>query len=280
MSSSDEIRDGMVLEHDALGASWRETQVGDRVVATYEGTSVDDARVGCGVTHLMGHTLALANDNPAQPLVTATVAREPLSVGACGFGAIFSGDGHCVSTPLCLRTGDHETLLLDASDNGEAMGSWLLWAQSIEANGERAFADASVTDATDSLEALVLTGSSSDRVLTDYLHDQPLPRPGQVSALTLDKIPAIVASLPQGDEASMYLLLVPPTTVRVLWRSLMSFTECVPAGMDDLECLAKAPAPFFSTAASSLVAEDVHDYELVRTTSPFIGSRALPEEYS
>ena len=281
MGTPEDIVAEMTLEHDALGARWQELETGERVVATYAVVSVDQAREGCGVANLMGHTLALANDAPSQPLVTTAVARQPLAVGECGFGAVFLGDGRCASTPLCLRTGDHETLLLDASSSGETLGAWLTWVQSMEAQDQRAFPDATMSDQTDALGALVLTGPAAPEVLADYLRGQQMPDPGHVRPLNLDEIPAIVATLPVSAHSAdkSFLLLVPPATLRVLWRSLMSFGQVVPVGMQDLAQLVDAPRPFSLGSAGELDPSDVKAYDLVRAQGPFIGSRAIPKEY-
>lgn len=278
-------QDALVLfeEHALLGASFEECD-GDLPsrVLDYCGESLatlpDD---GAALCDLSGSCYLLAGGAYATGLAPAAFAGEEPRVGECEFSACLTGDGSVVGVPLLLRTGDDELVVLDASLRSGIVEGWLSFLSSVEVRGEKPYAGATLEDAHGTLVPLLLAGPAAERVLLDYVSDgASLPAAGSVSQLLLDRIGTLVAHVPaEKDLASCYVVFVPAPLARVLWRSLLSFTEVVPIGHKDLDRLVVRHLPWGPLVGSDgqIVASYQHlvDWGLVRGDDSFVGARAL-----
>lgn len=130
------------------------------------------------------------------------------------------------------------------------------------------------------LVPLLLLGELSGEVLLDYLHNgDELPEPGTTRQLRLDAITCAVTSLDLPQETPAFHLLVPPGSARVLWRSLLSFTEVTPVGHRALSSLLSRILPWASVLDGSGPArvsrEQLEDWGIVRGGVDFVGGRGL-----
>ena len=269
-------------EHLLLGARFRASEsTGLLAVSSYpcEGEKdLGEALVGAVVADLTGTTYLLLSGDRAPELARAALAGGPLAVGEASFEALLRGDGRVLGAPLVLRTGDHEHVLLDPTPRGEVGAAWLEYVRGAGGD-EGPLAASSVEDASGMLVPLLCAGAASGRVVSDYLRrtGARLPRPGEVASLMLDAIPAIVARVPApADEA--YLLLVPAASARVIWRSLLSFSEVSPVGVDAVRVLAgRLPwsARLGEGGPAAMGREELEGWGLVRAGDDFVGARGL-----
>ena len=275
-------RGALYEEHVLLGASFAESSVtGGPVVLGYAGEKdLDQLLPGAVVADLTGEAYLLLSGKSSEALFTAVFAGRPLAVGEAAFGAVLTGEGRLLAVPLALRSGDHEHVILDLGPRGAALRAWLGFVSGLEQDGYAPYADAEVEDASDMLVPLLLAGEGSRGVLADYVRTpgESLPEPGEVRALHLDAIPALVARVP-GAGPETWLLLVPPQRARVIWRSLLSFAEVAPVGMRAARRLLADGRPW----ASSLPAEgpvpvpraELSRWGVIRKTEDFVGARVL-----
>ena len=230
------------------------------------------------LSDLTGLPYALLSGSEAQEIAEMAFGGKRLSVGESAFEPAFFGDGTLVGIPFIMRTGEHEYCLLDLVAHDDRCMEWALALTQLKQGDQRLFPESSLEDATDFLLPLLLWGKDASFVLSDYLSDGvSLPAPGQVISCKLDSIHVIVSALP--GLVGSYLLLVPPSMGRVLWRSLLSFACVQPAGMKDLSRELKANLEWHTliddpeqASASVLTA-----YELIRTDGQFVGMRGLLE---
>lgn len=268
-------------EHLLLGARIGESRLGGAEVVSYPGEKDPDRALdeGALLTDLTGSAYLLVSGAGAPALVRAALCGRPLAVGEAAFEGCLSGDGGLVSVPLALRTGDSEHVLIDPTPRGCVLDGWLGFLSGLEAEGESAFPGARVDDATEMLVALLLAGRSSEAVLSDYVHAEPLPQPGSVVSVHLDAISALVARLPRDLGTPAFLVLVPVASARTLWRSLLSFNEVAPVGHDALRRLFARRLPWGDAVAREgrerVSRAALARWGIVREGADFVGARAL-----
>lgn len=269
-------------EHVLLGASFEESAVtGGPLVLAYAGEkNLDELLPGAVLSDLTGSAYLLVSGTSSQALFSSAAAGRPLAVGEAAFEAVLTGEGRLLAVPLTLRSGDHEHVLLDPTPRGAALAAWMDFLSRMEQDGYAPYADASVEDASEMLVPLLLAGGRSRDVLSDYVRTagEAPPREGEVRALHLDAIPALVARVP-GPGPETWLLLVPAQRARVIWRSLLSFGEVSPVGARAARHLLADRRPW----AGSLPAEgpvavpraELERWGVLREGSDFVGARLL-----
>lgn len=266
----------LYAEHLRLGATFGEK----RIPLSYAGASspqeLAHATVLADVSHVF--TLLLGG-GPAPSFAHAAFAGEDLGVGSCAFEAVLTGDGAVASVPLLARTGDAEYIALDVTARAEVLDGWLSFLAAVEQDGVAPFAGLDTDDVTGAHALLLLWGPEAKAVLKDYLGaDQQVPSVGEVASLLLDKLPCIVASLP-GFASPCYLMFVPPVHAAVLWRSLLSFVQVTPVGVDDLMESMRSSLPWLerlgTTDVVRLSSDELVGWGLVRRAGDFVGARGL-----
>ena len=269
-------------EHLLLGATFERTELGALRTVAYGASSpvAESLEDGTLLADATGMRMLLASGDPVAAFGEAAFAAEPLAVGHAGFSPVFLGDGAVASIPLAARTGDHELLAFDASPRAGGLSAWLTFVASIEQNGFRPYEGLEVQDVSRDLVPLVLWGNDAPRVLGDYVGgDSSLPRADHVANLMLDgRIPVVACAVSLGG-APLYVLLVPPSFARVLWRSLLSFTGVRPTGLAELCDAASASAPWLDALQKPdrvrFERADLLEWGLIRPSADFIGGRAL-----
>ena len=268
-------------EHVLLGASFEDDRDGacPRVISYLGEKDLDELGGDAFLCDLSGSCYLLAAGALAGGLATAAFAGRIPAVGECAFGACLSGDGAVVGVPLLLRTGTDELVVLDASPRAGALEGWLSFLRSVEAGGVRPYEGVSLEDAHGTLVPLLLSGAAAERVLLDYVPaGTDLPRAGQLAQLRLDRIAGLVARVPVVDAPS-YLVFVPAPMARVLWRSLLSFTEVAPVGHGALRRALSRGLPWGellrSTDRVCVGRPELEGWGLVRNGNDFVGARAL-----
>lgn len=269
-------------EHVLLGASFEPSETtGLLAVSSYAAEKCGAPAPGEALlADLTGTTYLLVSGRGAEALACSEFAGRPLAVGECALSAALAGDGALIAAPLLARCGDTEYVVFDPTPRGDALAAWTGLLARAESAGVRAFDDVSVCDASEMLVPLALAGPAAEAVLSDYLADgDSLPRAGQVRQVRLDAIGVVAVRLGRPLTQDVLLLLVPPARARVLWRSLLSFTEVSPVGAAALtnaltEGLAwrdlldrVGPEPI----RRAVLAE----WGLVRAGSDYVGGRAL-----
>ena len=268
-------------EHLLLGASFQPSEgTGLLGVSSYAAEGALDTSEAL-LADLTGCAYLLVSGADAEAFSALALCGRRLEVGECGFEATLTGDGALLGAPLALRTGDHETVVVDATRAREAVAAWLAFlSHARSAEGGEAFPQVEVEDASEMLVPLLLGGNLAPEVLRDYLHDgEDLPDPGTVKQLRLDAIPCVVAAIEGRGAAPAYLLLVPPASARVLWRSLLSFSEVSPIGHRALESLLAKALPWAArldgTGPVKLSREELEGWGILREEADFVGGRAL-----
>lgn len=272
-------REGVLhVEHLLLGAEFEVSDsIGVERVARYANESASDSDTV--LADLTGCAYLLASDPDAEAFCTAALAGREPHVGEQSWEASLNGAGRLVSVPLVMRTGDQEHVILDASEKGDALAAWVSFlAQARSEEGVAAFPDLLLEEASGMLVPLLLAGPAAPHVLADYLHDgAELPGEGVVAQLRLDDIAAIVTRLAGSFAPSAYLLFVPVAHARILWRSLLSFTEVTPVGHHRLRSLlermpwSRALADGAPTASRA----ELSEWGIVRDDQTFVGARSL-----
>lgn len=276
----------LLPEHELLGAELIESpQSGVVVPASYlDETPLDEALTGAALADLTGAAYVLVSGASAQALAECACAGRRLAVGECAFEAVLEGDGALTSAPLVLRTGDNEYALLDISQRGTTATTWLGFLAQVGQPGRPAFPQTSVEDASPLLVPLLLWGAEAHAVLGDYLAGgDVLPGEGELRNLTLDgHILTLCARLPLAHGEGAYLVLVPPTSVRVLWRSLLSFASVSPVGRIALAEGLSSALPWWDLLSQEGVVRvpriDLERWGLVRADGGFVGIRGLDDD--
>lgn len=270
-------------EHLALGAELGAGIAEAPAVLGYPGEpEVVPAPGGALLADLTGTAYILVSGERAGALSEAALAGGRLAVGEAAFEAVLSGDGSVIAAPLALRTGDHEYVLVDPSERGETLPAWLGFISGLDADGAAPFAGTSIEDASGMLVPLLLAGDAAREVLLDYVPGEgSLPRAGEVMAGRLDAIDVLLARVPAPcDDA--YLVLVPAPSARVLWRSLLSFTQVDPVGSRRVRELLRARLPWGEAlrvpGPRRMARAELEGMGLVRGDDGFVGARALPGE--
>ncbi len=235
------------------------------------------------VVDLHGMRMLLVSGAQAEYFIECSCATQALFVGQNAFSAIFDGEGRLLGCPLIMRTGDHEYLIFDKDVQFENIQDWMLALSQAQQNGQQLFQGVNVEEKTGALYPIALAGPGAKVILNDYLSDsEALSYPGMTTAIRLDQIDTISSSLPL--EYPAYLLLVPPTMARTLFRSFLSFKELETAGFTSFwKCLTQDECSFlklFETAESSdgCGVFDLNEFierGLVRKSPNYIGARAI-----
>ena len=270
-------------EHLLLGAQFlTDTGAPCQAVGAYATEEAPShIRKGALLADLTGTCYELVSGAASRALVEAACARPCLAVGELGFSACVEGDGSLAAVPLVMRTGDAEYVVVDPTVRGDVSRAWLGFLASVEQDGVAPCADAQLEDASGMLVPLLVMGAAAGHVLSDYLSGcDALPEPGRAANLRLDKIGCIVAHLPlPGAAPAAYLVLVPPVSARVLWRSLLSFSEVAPAGLGTLRVALEEILPWGALSASHehvrVGRSELAAWGLVRDTDDFVGARGL-----
>ncbi len=270
-------------EHALLGASFEPSlDENYQVVAAYanEGSAADAMAAGCVLCDLTGSVYQLLSGADAPALAQAAFCAKRLAVGECAFEPALGGDAGLMSIPLIVRCGDTEHVVIDLSQRGPVALAWLSFLTTAEEQGVRPFGNSSIEDATPMLCPLLLMGAKADRVLEDYLHRAPLPRPGQVASLALDSINAVVAAAPLSHAGiKAYFLFVPPTKARILWRSFLSFEEVSPHSLKAASSALLSACDWGSLCEENdrvrVTSAQLKGYGLLREDGGYVGQRAL-----
>lgn len=263
-------------EHCLLAARFATADDDVVYVKSYE-SGFASSKTDTRLCDLSGALMLVASGTDAGRFVSTALARPHLAIGQAGFSAVYAGDGRCLGTPLLMRTGEQEFVIFDASEAAPTIYSWLMWLASVEQDNLRAFPQLTLQDEEGSLVPLLLSGPDTSKILTDYLKSpELLPVQGQVSSTQLDSITCLLSCLPHTDTPS-YVVFVPPTHARILWRSFLSFTELSPAGYSEVELYKDAFASIRSELHQGMAAQLdlLRSYELIRDDLDFVGARAL-----
>lgn len=233
----------------------------------------------CVVADLSGMRALLVSGSESDSFVSAAFACEPLEVGECSPSAVLTGDGAVTSIPLLARTGAKEFLAWDPTHRAELLEPWLGFVADIEQEGFRPYGGVTVENVSTTLVPLLLWGQDAPAVLADYVATaETLPAAGQVRDVRLDRIACLVAR-PELGEEPCYLLFVPPTAARVLWRSLLSFPVVTPVGTTWLRQAARDLLPWLDDLLRQdrlvLSGTSLKAWRLARAAQDFIGGRAL-----
>lgn len=272
-------REGVLhVEHLLLGAEFEVSDsIGVERVARYANESASDSDTV--LADLTGCAYLLASGPDAEAFCTAALAGRELRVGEQAWEASLNGAGRLVSVPLLMRTGDQEHVILDASERGDALAAWVSFlAHARSGEGDAAFPDLLLEEASGMLVPLLLAGPAAPHVLADYLHDDDeLPDEGVVAQLRLDDIAALVTRLAGSFAPSAYLVFAPVAHARILWRSLLSFTEVTLVGHRRLRALLER-APWSRALVEGTPAAtraELSEWGIVRADQTFVGARAL-----
>lgn len=274
-------------EHVLLGARFEAADEAGGLlrVASYEREEDVCAALAEGalLCDFSGAAYLLAHGQDASLFAEAALAGRSLAVGEAAFEAVLAGDGGLVGAPLALRTGDTEFVLVDASARAGLVAPWLGSLCALELEGERLFPSVALEDATTMLTPLLLAGARARQVLEDYVSAPgELPHAGRVASTRLDAIAAVVACLPVAGASEAFCLLVPPASARVLWRSLLSFTEVSPVGHEALRSLVASEfawgALIGRTDAVRATRAELARWGLLRPGGGHVGERGLDAE--
>ena len=266
-------------EHVLLGASFAPSETSGLLrVCSYARETSNG--VGAILADLTGATYLLASGPDAASFAATALAGRALPVGDVAFEAALNGAGGLVAVPLLVRTGDTEHVVIDVSDQADALAAWLAFLGGAKSeDGNEAFPRLNLEGASEMLVPLLLAGPEAEHVLMDYLRDGgSLPGPGTVRQLSLDAIPCVIAHVAASFVPSAYLVLVPAAAARILWRSFLSFTEVSPVGHDRLRELVGRHVPWAGALGRSSVPsrrEELSNWGIVRAGDGFVGARAL-----
>lgn len=277
---TDDLRGGALHgEHVLLGASFSGSEHAD--VARVSSYALESAQGSDTIlADLTGAAYLLVSGSDAPRFCSAVFAGKVLSVGETALEAVLNGTGELISTPLLTRTGDDEYVVIDASPRQDALVAWVRFLAQTSSGGQAAFPDLAIEDATTMLVPLLLCGPAATAVLGDYLREgAALPSAGEVAQLRLDSIVTVVAHVAAAFAPPAYLVLVPVGAARVLWRSLLSFTEVAPVGHDRIVADLRGSFPWFGGelegGPAQLGRSGLEQWGVVRAGSDFVGARAL-----
>lgn len=271
----------LLAEHELLGACLGTGAGACAAVSRYAGEkSIGEALEGVLLADLTGAAYLLVSGDGVPTFARAALAGRELGVGELDHEAALAGDGSVVSVPLALRTGPTELVLLDASSHAGPLIDWVERLCGMRDQEGRLVLGARSEDASALLVCLLLVGRAATRVLSDYVRaPERLPEPGHAAQVHLDAIGCLVANLGSSDsEGDAYLTLVPPQAARRVWRSLLSFAEVAPVGLDAIRELASRRAwgrllePGKMTFAD---ADELASWGLLRDGGGYVGAREL-----
>ncbi len=269
-------------EHEILGAHLNDEleHVVDYGDQAYELKALKE---GQAVVDLHSYRMLLISGESAEYFMQCACATQMLFVRQNAFTAVFDSDGRLLGCPLIMRTGDHEFLLFDQGIQFENILDWFKALASAKQEEQLLFEGLNIEEKTGFLYPLVLCGPGSKNILNDYLEDkQALEFPGMTEALKLDKIDTIASRL--ALEYPVYLLLVPPTMARTLFRSFLSFKQLDTVGyetfwkfLSDEECsFLKLFIPVQEGEKAKIFnLDEFKDRGLIRADSTYIGARVI-----
>lgn len=281
------VRGALYQEHLVLGASFdRAEDTGLVFPTSYAGEeTLAHALEGAAIADLTGATYRLVAGTHPQELCEAAFCAKKLRVGQCAFEPALTGDGAITSVPLLARTGEHEYVFLDPTHRGPVVAGWLTFLSQVSSNGNAPYAGTTIEEASGMLAPVLIMGARANELLADYLPQsaRALPARGAVESVTLDgHIPALVAGVPldiAAGEAS-YVLLVPKTAARVVWRSLLSFNWVQPLGRTAvLDAWSRLPLSraLDSKDVVEISEQDLRAWGLLRHSDDFVGARGIHE---
>lgn len=265
-------------ELEYLGAQFSTSTEGFTLAQSFYGEKpVEEALKDCALIDLSGISYTLVNGATAQNFVETVFAGKKLEVGEASFECALTGDGSLSSIGLLARSGQHEYVVLDASERSLVLADWLSIIASVEQNDISPYAEVSLDNATPLLTPLLLAGKKAKKILMDYLGEQKLPESSNLCNLMFDQtIPALVANV-STKTVPAYLVMVPPVHTVILFRSLLSFESVHPLGHKQLIEALKKYLPWFLQLASNtkvVIAKDkLKGWGLLRNTDDFIGAR-------
>lgn len=264
-------------EHLLLGAQFDD----GRRVTHYASEAAHDVLSGTSGAYLtdITHVSTLTfSGKSAIDFAQAAFGGKKLEVGECAFEAVFTGDGKIASIPLLARTGAYEYVSFDVSPRADILSAWLSFLATVEKDGFSPYADLVCDDATGTHTALAFWGKQARSVLADYTDERNLPKKGHIVSCNLDRIPCIIASIPS-SKVQLFVILVPPASAVALWRSLLSFTEVEPVGLNAFDVMLGANLGWNKRLASTDTLDvpelKLASWGLVRTKDDFVGARAL-----
>lgn len=279
------IRGALYQEHLVLGANFdRAEETGLVFPTSYAGEeNLSHALEGAAIADLTGATYRLVAGAHPQELCEAAFCAKKLRVGQCAFEPALTGDGAITSVPLLARTGEHEYVLLDPTRRGPVVAGWLTFLSQVSSNGNAPYAGTTIEEASGMLAPVLIMGVRANELLADYLPQsaRALPARGAVESVTLDShIPALVAGIPLdiADGNASYVVFVPKTAARVVWRSLLSFTWVQPVGRNAvLDVWSRLP---WSQAIDSkdvveIGEQNLRAWGLLRHGTDFVGARGI-----
>lgn len=195
-----------------------------------EHVSQDESTPTAQLMDLSAQVYLLISGDDAVPFMDTVFAGKHLEPGECAWSPMLAQDGSLISSCFVVRAGSQDYVVLDFSPRQESSLAWLNFITTqLDLN-------VTITQAWPLLYPLSVEGSAAREVLSDYLErDEALPEAGQVKQINLDgTIPTIIANMATTEDPH-YLLLVRPSRVRVLFRSLLSFQQINPRGSHYLE---------------------------------------------
>ncbi len=270
-------------EHELLGGCFDETHdtglLGPRSYHA-PSSSADPFDQGAALCDLSGCLALMFSGEAATSFAETALSGRKLGVGECALEASLLGDGALASMPLCARSAEAEYLVWDFSPRSDTLDAWLSFLSRVDQGGVKPFEGLACTDLGDEFVSLLLAGPKAAEVLTDYLGEgQALPSDGGVANLVLDgRIPAIALHHQVGD-LDCQLLLVAPRHARVIWRSLLSFSEVSPVGYLDLfDRASRELAPLGLLASTDRIVVEgsvLRSSGLTRRGWDFVGTRGL-----
>lgn len=266
-------------EHVLLGASFLPSERDGMLRVESYGNEPHDGG-STMLVDLTGCSYLLVSGADASAFCRTSFAGRDLVVGEAAVEAVLNGTGELLGTPLLMRTGDSEYVVVDASEQSDVIAAWLEFLSNVESDGRRAFPDLSISDATGMLVPLLLAGPDATGVLSDYVRgNEGLPPVGVVRQLRLDAIPAVVARPATASLPPAYIALVPTASARILWRSLLSFTEVEPIGHLGLKRALSQSCPWAQRleegAPARVTRRDLDAWGLARSGEDFVGGRSV-----
>ena len=266
------------VEHELLGAEFeRRRCTGEPPWRLRRGVRRRLAR--CSPTS-PGATYLLASGADARRFAGPRSPGGALRVGEAACEAALTGTGASSPSRCSCERATASTSSSTRVDAAGALAAWLeLLAHAALGGGRAAFPDLLLEDASGMLVPLLLAGPAAARGARRLRPaTAPSPRRGASSSCSLDAITAVVARPAAPFAPSAYLVLVPVGAARILWRSLLSFTEVTPVGHRALRPCSLERMPWRAPLADGAPAERAPSLRAggsSATDQTFVGARSL-----